>query len=81
MLLRLHIYRCTAQVDQCRAYYEELTRVDGEYLEWRDIVISNKLPRLLYVQPNSYIEDGVVTVKEYDATCEGIIKSWAERSV
>lgn len=31
MLLRLHMYRCTADAAACRAYYEELSEVDGEY--------------------------------------------------
>lgn len=29
LLLILHIYRSTAQVDKCKEFYEELTRVDG----------------------------------------------------
>lgn len=81
MLLRLHIYRCTAQVDECREYYEGLSLVDDKCLEWRKIVIALKSPRLLLVQPNTFYHNNKVTLKEYDATLEGIIKSWAERSI
>ena len=82
LLLRLHIYRCTADVVACREYFEALTKVDGIFAEWRNIVIANKTPRQILVQANTYLgEDGMVTLKEYDATVEGMIQSWAERSV
>ncbi|EED19437.1 dipeptidyl peptidase III, putative [Talaromyces stipitatus ATCC 10500] len=32
MLLRLHIYRCTADIAGCREFYEDLSSVDGEAL-------------------------------------------------
>ena len=82
LLLRLHIYRCTADVVACREYFEALTRVEGIFAEWRKIVIANKKPRQILVQANTFLgEDGTVTLKEYNATVEGMIQSWAERSV
>ena len=33
MLLRLQMYRSTADVESCRDYYEDLSRVDGPCLE------------------------------------------------
>lgn len=81
MLLRLHVYRCTANVEECREYYEELSHVDGEYLTWRETVVKNKLPPLLNVQSNTFIEKGIVVLREYEPTIEGIIKSWYERGV
>jgi dipeptidyl-peptidase III len=81
MLLRLHMYRCTANVKECRAYYEELSRVNGQYLEWRKVVLSRKAPPLLYVQANTFLEDETVMLKEYEPTVKGIIQSWVERKV
>ncbi|KAI0849929.1 dipeptidyl peptidase III [Daldinia vernicosa] len=81
MLLRLHIYRCTANVKECREYYEELSHVDGKYLKPRKTVIQNKPPPLLNVQANTFIEEGIVVLREYEPTIEGIIKSWYERGV
>lgn len=81
MLLRLHVYRCTADANACRTYYEELSRVDGMYLEWRETVLANKPPPLLFVHANTYLDGGTVSLKEYDPTAEGIIQSWAEREV
>ncbi|KAI6351049.1 hypothetical protein MCOR25_010192 [Pyricularia grisea] len=83
MLLRLHMYRCTADVVACRTYYEDLSRVAGEHLEWRETVLANKPPPMVFVQANTFLEEngGEVMLKEYEATVEGIIQSWAERRV
>ncbi|KFY07720.1 hypothetical protein V492_06876 [Pseudogymnoascus sp. VKM F-4246] len=81
MLLRLHMYRCTADVQSCRTYYEELSRVDGDYLKWRDIVLANKEPKWVFVQANTFLDEDQVSLREYDATGEGVIQSWAERKV
>ncbi|KAM7186319.1 Peptidase family M49 domain containing protein [Rhypophila sp. PSN 637] len=83
MLLRLHMYRCTADVEGCRGYYEDLFRVDGEYLEWRETVLAKHPPPWAFVQANTFLDErtGSVTLKEYDATVEGVIQSWAERKV
>ncbi|KAI9771636.1 MAG: hypothetical protein M1840_001851 [Geoglossum simile] len=81
MLLRLHMYRCTADVKSCRTYYEELSRVDGNYLEWRRIVLAKKQPKWVFVQANTFLRSDEVTLKEYAPTEEGVIQSWAERKV
>lgn len=82
LLLKLHIYRCTADVVACREYFEDLTRVDGIFVEWRKIVVANKRPRQILVQANTFLgDDGVVTLKEYEPSVEGMIQSWAERDI
>ncbi|KAI0007590.1 peptidase family M49-domain-containing protein [Xylariaceae sp. FL0662B] len=81
MLHRLHMYRCTADVQACREYYESLTQIDEERLSWRETVMANKPPPLLNVQANTFIEGDSVELKEYAPTVEGIIQSWAERLV
>ncbi|KAH8162556.1 hypothetical protein CIB48_g5714 [Xylaria polymorpha] len=81
MLLRLHMYRCTADVQACRQYYEDLSRVDDERLRWRETVIANKPPPLLNVQANTFVEGSSIVLKEYELTYEGIIESWYDRAV
>jgi dipeptidyl-peptidase-3 len=81
MLLRLHTYRCTADVQSCRDYYEELSRVHGEYLKWRDVVLANQEPKWVFVQANTFLRNDEVVLKEYAATAKGVIESWAERRV
>ncbi|KAH0544774.1 hypothetical protein FGG08_001141 [Glutinoglossum americanum] len=82
LLLKLHIYRCTADIEGCRAFYEELTKVDGVALEWRSIVMANQSPRQIFVQGNTFLDDEAgVRLREYEPTPEGLIRSWAERQV
>ncbi|KAL4949851.1 dipeptidyl peptidase III [Aspergillus filifer] len=85
MLLRLHIYRCTADIARCREFYEDLSAVDEEALRWREIVIARKDPPLVFSQANTFVSgsggDGEVELREYEATAEGVIQSWAERDI
>jgi dipeptidyl-peptidase-3 len=81
MLLRLHLYRCTADVESCREYYEELSRVHAEHLAWRGIVLAKQEPRWVFVQANTFLRGDEVVLKEYAATVKGVIQSWAERQV
>ncbi|KAI9755366.1 MAG: bifunctional diacylglycerol diphosphate phosphatase/phosphatidate phosphatase [Candelina submexicana] len=82
LLLRLHIYRCTADVEACRSFYEGLTAVEGVFLEWREVVLAKKKPRHVFVQANTVLEeDGTVILREYSASAEGMIQSWAERGL
>ncbi|KAI9846535.1 MAG: hypothetical protein M1837_003956 [Sclerophora amabilis] len=81
LLLRLHIYRCTADVEACRRFYEEITKPEGKFLDWRRIMLANQPAKQIFVQPNTFVENGQVILKEYDTTVEGMIQSWAERRV
>ena len=81
MLMKLHIYRCTADISKRRRFYEELSRVDDEALTWRDIIISKKDPPLAFSQANTYIVEDNVRIKEYEPTVQGIVQSWTERSI
>ncbi|KAL8781442.1 MAG: hypothetical protein Q9213_005994 [Squamulea squamosa] len=81
MLLRLHMYRCTADVENCRRYYDDLSKVDGEYLQWRRIVLAQKKPKWVFVQANTFLNGEGVYLKEYEATSEGVIQSWLEREI
>jgi len=81
MLLKLHIYRCTADVASCRAFYEELTSVGDEALAWREVVVAKKDPPLVFTQANTFLVGEDVMLKEYEATPKGVVQSWAERDV
>lgn len=75
------MYRSTADVESCREYYEDLSRVDSVYLQWRDVVLAQQQPRWVFVQANTFLEGDDVLLKEYDATPQGVTQSWAERNV
>ncbi|KAL7897408.1 peptidase family M49 domain-containing protein [Trichoderma sp. TUCIM 5745] len=81
MLLHLHMFRCTADVQGCRSYYEALSSVDGEYIEWRETVLATKPPPLIFTQANTFLNGDTVILKEYEPTVEGVIASWAERQI
>ncbi|KAK1526645.1 dipeptidyl-peptidase 3 [Colletotrichum paranaense] len=81
MLLHLHMYRCTADVQACRVYYEMLSTLTQEHLEWRKVVVASKPPPLVFVHANTSLEEDEVTLREYEPTVEGLIQSWAERHV
>lgn len=81
MLLNLHMFRCTADVKACREYYEDLSSVDGVYLQWREVVIAQSPPKWTFVHANTFLKEGEVVLKEYPASKEGILQSWAEREV
>lgn len=81
LLLKLHTYRCTANVDECRPFYEDLTRVDGVFLEYRELVLRKKNLNEIFVQANTFVVDGEVQLRTYEPTVRGMIRSWAEREV
>jgi dipeptidyl-peptidase-3 len=81
LLLKLHIYRCTADVETGRRWYEDLTAVDDYWLKIRGIVLRNKTPKPLLLQGNTFLEAGLVSLKEYEPTVDGMIQSWAERDI
>lgn len=80
-LLRLHIWRCTADFSACKDFYEPLCAVEGEYEQWRQIVCSKQKPRWKFVQPNTFLRGDEVEMKVYEASNRGVIQSWAERDI
>ena len=82
LLLKLHIYRCTADVHGCRKFYVDLTKPDGIFLEWRRIMLAARPAKEVFVQANTFVtDDGEVVLKEYEPSVDGMIQSWAERMV
>jgi dipeptidyl-peptidase III len=81
-LQKLHVYKSTANFDAGKALYDDMTHVDEFYAEKvREVVISKKVPRKIIVQANTFLEADNVVLKDYPATLEGIIQSYAERSL
>ncbi|KAB8339182.1 hypothetical protein FH972_022117 [Carpinus fangiana] len=80
-LQKLGIYKATADVEAGIKLYNDITAVDEFYAsKVRPEVLARKTPRKVYVQANTVIEGGKVVLKEYEATPEGMIKSYAERT-
>lgn len=78
-LLKLQVYKSTADYEAANELYEHYSTVDGIFEKWRNIVLLNKQPRLVMVQANTEICDGKVELKTYEANCDGFIDSWRNR--
>ena len=81
-LQQLHVLKATADFENAKEMYDEITAVDDWYENTiRPAVMAKKVPRKVFVQANTVREgegDGVV-LKEYPATPEGMIQSFADR--
>ncbi|KAK9761668.1 hypothetical protein K7432_013265 [Basidiobolus ranarum] len=80
-LQKLQVYKATADFEGGSSLYADMTRVPDEWKSLRDIVISHKQPRKLFVQVNTVLEGETVVLKEYPATVEGILQSFVERDI
>ncbi|KIW06886.1 uncharacterized protein PV09_02560 [Verruconis gallopava] len=80
-LQKLHIYKSTADVAAGAKMYATITEVDDWFAtKVRPAVLAQKMPRKVFVQANTFLEGDKVVLKEYDATPEGMIASYADRT-
>lgn len=81
-LTKLHVYKSTADVEAGHALYRDMTTVSEEMQSYREVVMRLKQPRKVFVQANTVLgSTGAVELREYEATCEGMVKSYGERDV
>jgi len=75
----LMVYKATANVEEGSALYNRLATVNEEYLEMRKIVLEKKQARKAFIQPHTYIVDGKVVLKTFEATPQGLVDSFITR--
>ena len=84
-LQKLHVFKSTADVEAGNKFYVDMTTVGLDFwgTKVRDIVLSNKQPRKVFVQANTALEEssGKVSIKHYEASLVGIVESWADRNL
>lgn len=82
-LTKLQVYKSTADYAAGKEMYNRYSAVtDNEaphFLSLRTIVLKRKLPRKMFVQCNTTLTDDDVSLTEYEATAEGVIKSFVDR--
>lgn len=78
-LLQLQVYKSTGDVEAAKNLFEHLSEVDEPWLSWRSIILAQKQPRIMLVQPNTMQGENNVTLRTYKSTIEGLIYSWLER--
>ncbi|KAH7888205.1 peptidase family M49-domain-containing protein [Phlebopus sp. FC_14] len=82
LLLELQVRKSTADGPGARAFYGQLTTpLPGWDGEIRDVVLKKKLPRKMMLQPNTFVVNGEVELKEYPLTPAGMIESLIERNL
>ncbi|KAF8163294.1 aflatoxin-detoxifizyme [Crassisporium funariophilum] len=82
LLIELQVRKSTADAAGSREFYTNLTKpIAGWEGEIRDMVLRKKLPRKIFVQPNTIVVDGKVILKEYPLTPSGVIQSFIERNL
>ncbi|KAG5652743.1 hypothetical protein H0H81_003884 [Sphagnurus paluster] len=82
LLVNLQVLKSTADGTGAREFYDKLTTpLPGWDGDIRNLVLKKKLPRKIFVQPNTEIVDGEVVLKEYPLTCAGVIESFIERKL
>lgn len=82
LLIELQVRKSTADATGSREYYNNLTKpIQGWEGEIRDMVLRKKLPRKIFVQPNTALVNDTVVLKEYPLTPSGVIQSFVERNL
>ncbi|KAH9997284.1 aflatoxin-detoxifizyme [Russula vinacea] len=82
LLVDLQVRKSTADGAGARQFYTQLTTpLPGWDKDIRDVVLRKKTPRKLFVQPNTFIQDGEVVLRDYNLTPAGVIQSFIERKV
>jgi len=78
-LNKLQIYKSTADVDSATKFFGGLSEVSDHFVKLREIVLARKKPRRVFVQSHTTIENDQVKLHEFDASAEGMIKSFVAR--
>lgn len=80
LLIDLQVRKSTADGAGARDFYTKLTTpLPGWDDEIRDVVLKKKQPRMIMMQPNTFVVNGQVELKEYPLTPAGILESYIER--
>lgn len=79
-LIILQTYKSSGAVERAQKMYAHYSKVDGDFLKMRDLVIANKKPRRVEVQTNlmRYNEKSIQPMN-YPECFEGLIHSFADR--
>ncbi|KAK0658302.1 peptidase family M49-domain-containing protein [Cercophora samala] len=80
-LLKLHLWRVTANVAAFGSFLDEVSAVDDYWMGIRGIVQARKIGSWMFVQGNSFLskDDRDVVYREYEESPKGLTKSWVER--
>ena len=85
-LLKLHVYKSMGDIESAKEMYDRYSKVPESgahpWARWRNIILSRKEPRKIFVQSNTFIDgfdSNNVVLKNYESSFTGFIQSWIER--
>ncbi|XP_011867570.1 PREDICTED: dipeptidyl peptidase 3 [Vollenhovia emeryi] len=85
-LLKLQVYKSMGDVESAERMYGRYSEVPESgphpWARWRDVILSRKEPRKIFVQSNTFIDgfdSNNVILKNYESSYTGLIQSWTER--
>ncbi|BGP24644.1 hypothetical protein JCM10295v2_003562 [Rhodotorula toruloides] len=84
LLVEIQVRKSTGDGPGATKFYTELTAPSEEWVEkLRPLVLAKKLPRKVFVQPNTIVNSltGDVELVEYPTTPEGVVQSFIERDL
>ncbi|GAA5907639.1 dipeptidyl-peptidase III [Sporobolomyces salmoneus] len=84
LLLEIQTRKSTGDRKGAEEFFDKLTKPTNEWVEeLRPLVLSKKLPRKIFVQPNTRVigDNEDVELIEYPVTVEGVIQSFVEREL
>eukprot|EP00796_Vickermania_ingenoplastis_P011882 gene11883-8168_t len=81
LLLNLNVNKSLANATRGSAYYEDLTSVNDEFVEYRELIMARRKPRKQFVQPHTVLTaDGKdAELVEFDGSVEGAINAMVRR--
>ena len=76
----LQVYKSSGAVDRAKAFYDHYSKVEGIFLQIRDIVIEKKKPRRIELN-NNLVRYNATTIEPivYPECFEGLIASYVDR--
>ena len=81
ILLKLHLWKCTGDVENARKFLSNYSEVKKEYLILRNIILENEHPHRIELNHNLILNktNNSVTITEYSERLEGIVESFVNR--
>lgn len=78
-LQKLHVLKSIGDFESADKFFSHYSQVDETMMKVRAIVMANKVPRRLELQPNLVMANGVPEYRGYEASFEGVVESYCER--